>query len=188
MRQIQAHGRCPGRRMMPMSTTRRGGGAVFGWGRLGLLVAMVSALWVCSAATLASAEVAPLPTSKCLEAFELRCYVPAQLAKAYNLARLQWAGINGRGETIAIVIPFGSPTIRNDLHQFDQTFGVSNSFGVPVDPAIANDPQLRIIQPAGPVPPFSTTAFNGGMLAAASETTLDVEWAHVMAPGANILL
>ncbi|MGO8905195.1 MAG: hypothetical protein ACLQMH_06165 [Solirubrobacteraceae bacterium] len=130
----------------------------------------------------------PLSTAECLKEFELRCYVPAQLAKAYNLAGLQGAGINGSGETIAIVIPFGSPTIHNDLHQFDQTFGVNNSFGVPVDPAIAKDPQLTIIQPAGPVPPFSTTAFNGGMLAAASETTLDVEWAHVMAPGANILL
>ena len=148
-------------------------------------VVLVSALWVCSAATLARAEVAPLPTSKCLEEFELRCYVPAQLERAYNLAGLQGAGINGSGETIAVVIPFGSPTIGNDLHQFDQTFGVSNSFGVPVDPAIAKDPQLTIIQPAGPVPPFSPT---GEMLAAAGETTLDVEWAHVMAPGANILV
>jgi subtilase family serine protease len=128
----------------------------------------------------------PRPTSSCLVVYGIHCYSPAQLAKAYDLGPLQSGGVDGAGQTIAIVDSFGSPTIANDLHQFDQTFGVSNPWGVPVDPAIAQDPNLTIIQPAGAVPPFDPT--NDDMVGWAQETTLDVEWAHVFAPKANILL
>jgi subtilase family serine protease len=130
--------------------------------------------------------VSPEPTSACLTTFGIHCYSPAQFEKAYDLGPLHAFGVNGSGQTIAIVDSFGSPTIANDLHQFDQTFGVSNAFGVPVDPAIARDPKLTIIQPAGPVPAFDPS--NDDMVGWAQETTLDVEWAHVMAPKANILL
>src|SRR5450631_289595 len=116
----------------------------------------------------------PPSTSYCLANFGIHCYQPAQLTKAYNLDGMHAAGINGYGRTIVIVDAFGSPTIQNDLHVFDQTFGLP-------DP-----PSLTIIQPAGPVPAFDPT--NGDMLGWATETTLDVEWAHVFAPGANILL
>ena len=47
-------------------------------------------------------------------------------------------------------------------------------------------PSLKTIYPAGPVPPFDK--HNGTMRGWAEETTLDVEWAHAMAPGANILV
>ena len=116
----------------------------------------------------------PPSTSYCLAHFGIHCYQPAQLTKAYNLDSIHAAGINGYGKTIVIVDAFGSPTIRNDLHVFDQTFGLQ-------DP-----PSLTIIQPAGPVPAFDPT--NSDMVGWATETTLDVEWAHVFAPGANILL
>lgn len=116
----------------------------------------------------------PPTTAYCLANFGLHCYQPFQLAKAYNLNPLHEAGIDGRGTTIVIVDSFGSPTIQNDLHVFDQTFGIP-------DP-----PSLSILQPAGPVPTFDPT--NGDMLNWASETTLDVEWAHVFAPGAAIVL
>ena len=89
--------------------------------------------------------VQPLPTSGCLTTLGIHCYAPFQFAKAYRLNDLEAAGIDGRGQTIAIVDSFGSPTIANDLHQFDQTFGVSNAAGIPVDPAIAQDPNLTII-------------------------------------------
>ena len=116
----------------------------------------------------------PPPTSYCLANFGIHCYGPAQLAAAYNLLPLHQAGIDGTGTTIVIVDSFGSPTIEADLKTFDQTFGLP-------DP-----PSLTIIQPAGPVPPFDPT--NGTMVGWAAETTLDVEWAHVFAPGARILL
>ncbi len=49
-----------------------------------------------------------------------------------------------------------------------------------------NPPSLRIIRPAGKVPGFNPN--NAHMVGGASETTLDVEWAHTIAPGARILL
>jgi subtilase family serine protease len=96
------------------------------------------------------------------------------LEKAYNLTPLHAVGIDGRGKTIVIVDSFGSPTIEHDLHVFDQAFGLP-------DP-----PSLTILQPAGAVPSFDPT--NSDMSGWASETTLDVEWAHVFAPGAAIVL
>src|SRR6185437_15217521 len=116
----------------------------------------------------------PPSTSFCLQNFGIHCYQPAQFELAYNLAPLHQRGIDGRGTTIVIVDSFGSPTIQNDLHVFDQTFGLP-------DP-----PSLTILQPAGTVPQFDPT--NSVMLDWATETTLDVEWAHVFAPGANIVL
>jgi hypothetical protein len=74
-----------------------------------------------------------------------------------------------------IVDSFGSPTIGADLQTFDQAYGL---------PA---PPSFRIIQPAGPVPPYDPTDANmdAGW---GVETSLDVEYSHAMAPGANILL
>jgi len=116
----------------------------------------------------------PPSTSYCLANFGFHCYQPAQLEKAYNLTPLHSTGIDGSGQTIVIVDSFGSPTIQQDLKTFDQQFGLP-------DP-----PSLTVIQPAGPVPAFDPT--NSDMLGWATETTLDVEWAHVFAPGAAIVL
>jgi hypothetical protein len=134
----------------------------------------------------AKARVSPLPTSQCLSQIGIHCYSPYQFESAYRLGGLHAAGIDGSGETIAIVDSFGSPTIASDLHVFDQTFGVSNPYGVPIDPAIAQDPSLTIITPAGTPPAFDPT--DSDMVGWAEETTLDVEWAHVIAPEAKILL
>jgi subtilase family serine protease len=98
---------------------------------------------------------------------------PAQLRVAYGTGPLLRRGIDGRGQTIVIIDPFGSPTIQHDLAVFDQGYGL---------PA---PPSFKVIQPAGPVPPFRATSMRTG---AAGETTLDVEAAHLMAPGASILL
>ncbi len=116
----------------------------------------------------------PPDTAYCLANFGIHCYQPAQFQKAYDLAPLLGKSIDGHGRTIGIVDSFGSPTIQNDLHVFDQTFGLP-------DP-----PSLTILQPAGPVPAFDPT--NSDMAGWATETTLDVEWSHVMAPGAKIVL
>lgn len=43
------------------------------------------------------------------------CYQPSQLRTAYHLNTLYAKGITGKGETIVIVDPFGSPTIKSDL-------------------------------------------------------------------------
>jgi subtilase family serine protease len=116
----------------------------------------------------------PPTTADCETAFQVACYEPGQIQTAYNLQPLYQRGVTGRGKTIVIVDSFGSPTIKNDLKVFDQTFHL---------PA---PPSFKIIQPAGAVPPYDPT--NSDMVGWAGETTLDVQYAHTMAPGANILL
>src|SRR5256714_13494965 len=94
----------------------------------------------------------PLPTSQCLPLLGIHCYSPAQMEAAYGLASLHAAGVTGAGQTIAIVDSFGSPTLRRDLHSFDQVFGVANPNGVPIDPSLAKDPKLTILPPPGNAP------------------------------------
>ncbi|MGH9295015.1 MAG: S53 family peptidase, partial [Acidimicrobiales bacterium] len=101
-------------------------------------------------------------------------YSPFQLRTAYGMTSLYARGETGRGETIVLVDCFGSPTIARDLRTFDTAFH------------IVAPPSFRIVRPAGRIPrwnPHSSTMVGWG-----SETTLDVEWAHAMAPGASILL
>jgi subtilase family serine protease len=102
-----------------------------------------------------------------------RCYQPAQIQNAYNITPLLNRGINGAGRTIVIVDAYGSPTIASDLQTFDATMGLPN-------------PSFTQITPAGSPPPFDVNDPN--QFGWSVETTLDVEWAHVTAPGANIVL
>src|SRR3984885_14218987 len=116
----------------------------------------------------------PPTSAECMKKSGLACYSPLQVERAYDLPPLYAEGFDGTGRTIVIVDPFGSPTIRHDLAVFDHAFGL---------PA---PPSFRVLQPVGPVPPFSLK--NPEMVAKAGETTGDVELAHEIAPGANILL
>jgi subtilase family serine protease len=120
------------------------------------------------------AKLDPATTDECLQALNVACYNPNQVQQAYNLTTLYSRGVTGKGRTIVIVDDFGSPTITSDLRTFDAQEGVP-------DP-----PSLRIIRPAGKIPRFNPN--NADMVGWASETTLDVEWAHAIAPGAKILL
>jgi len=103
----------------------------------------------------------------------IRCYSPQEIQTAYGLASLLNAGYTGAGETIIIVVSFGSPTILQDLQTFDADYGLP-------DP-----PSFTVLAPLGTVP-FDPS--NSDQVGWAFETTLDVEWAHAMAPGANIVL
>jgi subtilase family serine protease len=115
----------------------------------------------------------PLTTAQCQAQYGVACYQGPQLQVAYNLGPLFRRGITGTGKTIVIVDSYGSPTITQDLATYDAQYGL---------PA---PPSFKIIQPAGPVPPYQENSDFEGW---AGETTLDVEMAHTMAPGANILL
>jgi subtilase family serine protease len=116
----------------------------------------------------------PPTTAQCEQALSLACYSPAQFEAAYDMAPLYNAGFAGQGKTIALVDSFGSPTIGSDLKAFDRAFHL---------PA---PPSFTVIQPAGAVPPFDPN--NATMVNWAFETSLDVEYAHAMAPDANLLL
>jgi len=117
---------------------------------------------------------APVPFSdaQCEAVFRIDCYVPDQVEAAYNLPALYGRGITGKGQTIVVVDAFGSPTIADDLLQFDQNLGLGT-------------PPLRIVR-IGHVPTFNSG--NGDMIGWANETTLDVEYAHAGAPDAKIVL
>ena len=119
---------------------------------------------------------APVPFSdaQCEATFQIDCFVPDQVEAAYNLPALYNRGITGKGRTIVVVDAYGSPTIANDLLEFDQ----SQSLGI-------GTPALRIVQ-VGHVPAFDSS--NGDMIGWANESTLDVEYAHAGAPGAKIVL
>jgi subtilase family serine protease len=119
-------------------------------------------------------QASPPTTSDCEKLYKVACYDPAQVQRAYNLPALYARGVTGRGATIVIVDSFGSPTIRADLKVFDSAFRL---------PA---PPSFNIIHPAGNLPRYDPG--NSDMVGWASETTLDVEYAHAIAPGANILL
>ena len=124
--------------------------------------------------TLASFATPPT-TAQCEQQLHVACYSPAQFQQAYDLAPLYKLGDNGKGATIVIVDSFGYQFIRGELAAFDKGFGL---------PA---PPSFKIIQPAGPVPPYDPTK-NPMMVGWAQETSLDVQYAHAIAPGANILL
>ncbi len=101
------------------------------------------------------------------------CYSPQEIAKAYGIKPLIDAGFAGAGQTIVIIDSFGSPTIAADLETFDAAF------------ALPDPPSFQVLAPLGTVPFDPTDPFQVNW---AAETTLDVEWAHAMAPAANIVL
>jgi len=116
----------------------------------------------------------PPTTADCQTQFGVNCYSPLQLEKAYGTTKLYNKRITGRGRTIAVVDSFGSPTVAADLETFDKAYGLP-------DP-----PSIKTITPAGKLPTFDPT--DADMNGWAFETTLDVEYAHAMAPEAKILV
>jgi subtilase family serine protease len=146
----------------------------------------MSAVAVVSSSASTAAEVTPMlrmasghfkaapTTAECVEDIGLACYSPNQMQAAYDMAPLYAKGLTGKGKTIVLVDSFGSPTIKHNLATFDAAFNL---------PA---PPKFSIIQPAGKVPAFDPN--DSSMVGWAEETSLDVEYSHAMAPGANILL
>jgi subtilase family serine protease len=116
----------------------------------------------------------PAPTDPfCRDNFGSPCYSPQQIRKAYGLTAILDAGYTGAGQTIIIIDSFGSPTIAQDLKTFDAGYGLP-------DP-----PSFKVLAPLGTVPFNPNSSDQVGW---AFETTLDVEWAHALAPDANIVL
>jgi subtilase family serine protease len=122
-----------------------------------------------------------------------RCFSPQTIQAAYNVGPLHAAGYDGSGQTIAIVDSYGSDTMAHDLHVFDQAFGVAplcGEEGVACTPGMPTFSELHLQgTPATKAPPSSGKGTGQEDKAAwALEVSLDVETAHAMAPGANILL
>jgi subtilase family serine protease len=100
-------------------------------------------------------------------------FTPARIQQAYGFNQVTFGSVkgDGTGQTIAIVDAYDDPNIQNDLNVFDSQFGLPN---------IA---VTRVNQSGGTSYPSADPT--GGW---ETEEALDVEWAHAVAPGANILL
>ena len=98
------------------------------------------------------------------------CYGPDQIRAAYGIQPLLDRGFDGSGRTIAIIDAYGSPTLESDLSTWETLWGLPHA-------------DLTVVKPFGVDP--TTPANADGW---AGETSLDVEWAHAVAPGAKILL
>src|SRR5258706_5779615 len=96
---------------------------------------------------------------------------PATIKSAYNFSTSLTAGA---GQTIAIVDAFDDPTAESDLAVF------SGQFGLPAC-TTANGCFSKVNQTGGTNYPRKDA---GGAL----EISLDIQWAHAIAPGAHILL
>jgi len=101
-------------------------------------------------------------------------YTPAQIDSAYGIDRLHWAGLDGRGQTIAITGAFFSPTIRADANSFSREFGLPRLNGRNYRQLTAPGTQRF------PQDPAETQSWY-------IEQALDVEWAHAVAPAAKIV-
>lgn len=99
-------------------------------------------------------------------------YTPAQITGAYDLSAITLTSStgssvkgNGSGETIALIEMYHDPNLKSDLKTFDAQYGLPN-------------PSITVVDQAG-------TQSNSGW---ALEESMDVESAHAIAPGANILV
>src|SRR4051794_10919760 len=121
------------------------------------------------------------------------CFNPAATRSAYDLQPLYDQGQDGRGKTIAIVDSYGSDTMAHDLHVYDQTWGLPamcGGEGVACKPGMPTFKVLHVQgSPATKSPPSQSKGTGQEDKSAwALEVALDVETAHSIAPGANILL
>ena len=133
------------------------------------------------------------PTQAQCNSVGRRCFNPASTHAAYNVGPLYSAGFDGHGITIAIVDSYGSDTMAHDLHVYDQAWGLPamcGEEGVTCTPGMPTFSTLSLQgSPATKAPPPTSKGTGQEDKSAwALEVALDVESAHAMAPGANILL
>jgi hypothetical protein len=117
-------------------------------------------------------------------AYGLGSYTSGVLANGISFAATPVSGIvqgDGRGQTIAIVDAYDYPTALSDLNAFSTYYGLPafNGAGEPTFEKLnqTGGSLLPGTDPTGP----SNSDWEG-------EEALDIEWAHAMAPMANIIL
>jgi subtilase family serine protease len=97
------------------------------------------------------------------------CYTPQMIEDAYDFPNGRNAP-TGAGETIVAVVAYGSPFLQLDLDTFSAQFGLPST-------TVERFDQQTVLAPVGSGDPL------WGL-----ETSLDVEWAHALAPGAHIVV
>jgi subtilase family serine protease len=107
-----------------------------------------------------------------------------ELRNAYNLNPLYSAGYTGKGQTVVIVVAYGSPTIYEDLLMFI-LWQNANGANLPWKTLSEVKNHLHIYYPMGK-PVFNPN--DPEHLRWSTETTLDVDMVHATAPKADIAL
>ncbi len=104
---------------------------------------------------------------------------PAQMQQAYGVNQISLGGTagTGAGQTIAIVDAYNDPDIVSDASSFNSQFGWQQ-FNV------TGGPTFKVLNENGGTSLPANSAVNGWDV----EESLDVEWAHSIAPQANIIL
>jgi subtilase family serine protease len=115
---------------------------------------------------LTAADVSQAPTCQNGEL----CYTPQLIHQAYDFPNGRGAP-TGAGQTIVVVDAYGSPFLGADVAAFNAQFGLPDTNFVEFD-------QQNVVSDVG----------SGDFLDWGLETSLDVEWAHALAPGAKIVL
>lgn len=99
-------------------------------------------------------------------------FTPAEVRAAYGFDDIAFrsptgatVAADGAGQTIAIVASYHNPNLLSDLEVFDRTYGLPEA-------------DVRVVNLAGDA---TNTTW-------ASESAMDVQWAHAMAPAASIVL
>jgi subtilisin-like proprotein convertase family protein len=101
---------------------------------------------------------------------------PSQIRHAYGIDQL--TTLDGTGQTIAIVDAYHDPNMAKDLAAFNSQFNLPQFNG-------AGQPTFTQVNENGGSPSSVPQDSSGGW---ELEESLDVEWAHAIAPKANILL
>ncbi len=99
------------------------------------------------------------------------CQTPHSLRVAYGVESLVEHGFTGKGQTIIDIDSFGSPTLQQDVDVFDKTFGLPPIKIQVISPLNENEYDPHHDKPGW-----------------ASQTTLDVEIMHAIAPDAGIVV
>ncbi len=116
-----------------------------------------------------SAPTVATPTGAALYCESAPCYTPHQFRVAYGIQPLLDSGIDGRGETVTVLVPVPRPKeeasdIRQDLDSFDSTFRL---------PAA----RIEVVRSlAGSASPWRATGEEVG----------DTEFVHAVAPAATL--
>ncbi len=117
-------------------------------------------------------------------------YTPQQIRAAYGIEDIQFGSIagDGSGQTIAIVDAYDDPGFvdstspsfsTSDLAEFDQAFGLPDPPSFEKVNEFGGTTNLPGTDPAGAGSSSGNWEY---------EEAMDVEWAHAIAPGANIIL
>ena len=115
-------------------------------------------------------------------AYGLGSYTGGNLSNGLSFAGIQG---DGRGQTIALIDAYDYPTALTDANAF------SNAYGLPTFGGAGHPTFTKLNQNGGttlpgtdPAGPYYQTYYSDWE----GEEALDVEWAHAMAPMANIIL